>query len=87
MFEAILKATNSSFQKGITFCRSIYVKKVMKLLAFIFEQPSYYPSDTILIVYIFCNIRIGLYGTGTYITFYGCNVINGKSNSIVHVDI
>ena len=41
MFDAILKATNSSFQKGITFCRSIYVKKVMKLLAFIFEQPSY----------------------------------------------
>ena len=29
------------FQKGMTFCRSIYVKKVMKLLAFIFEQPSY----------------------------------------------
>ena len=25
----------------MTFCRSIYVKKVMKLLAFIFEQPSY----------------------------------------------
>ena len=23
------------------FCHSIYVKKVMKLLAFIFEQPSY----------------------------------------------
>ena len=41
MFGAILKATNSSFQKGITFCRSIYMKKVMKLLAFIFEQPSY----------------------------------------------
>ena len=41
MFGAILKATNSSFQKGMTFCRSIYVKKVMKLLAFIFEQPSY----------------------------------------------
>ena len=41
MFGAFLKATNSSFQKGITFCRSIYVKKVMKLLAFIFEQPSY----------------------------------------------
>ena len=41
MLGAILKATNSSFQKGITFCRSIYVKKVMKLLAFIFEQPSY----------------------------------------------
>ena len=41
MFGAILKATNSSFQKGLTFCRSIYVKKVMKLLAFILEQPSY----------------------------------------------
>ena len=32
--------TNSSFQKGMTFCRSIYVKKFMKLLAFIFEEPS-----------------------------------------------
>ena len=42
MFGAILKATNSSFQKGMAFCRSIYVKKVMKLLAFIFEQPSYH---------------------------------------------
>ena len=41
MFGASLKATNSSFQKGMTICRSIYVKKVMKLLAFIFEQPSY----------------------------------------------
>ena len=41
MFGAILKATNSSFQKRMTFCRSIYVKKLMKLLAFIFEQPSY----------------------------------------------
>ena len=41
MFGAILKATNSSFQKCMTFCRSIYAKKVMKLLAFIFEQPSY----------------------------------------------
>ena len=40
MFGAILKATNSSFQKGITFCRNIYVKKVMMLLAFIFEEPS-----------------------------------------------
>ena len=28
----------------MTFCRSIYVKKVMKLLAFIFEQPSYHQS-------------------------------------------
>ena len=41
MFGAILMATKSSFQKGMIFCRSIYVKKVMKLLAFIFEQPSY----------------------------------------------
>ena len=41
MFGAILKATNNSFQKGMIFCRSIYVKEVMKLLAFIFEQPSY----------------------------------------------
>ena len=42
MLGAILKATNSSFQKDMIFGRSIYVKKVMKLLAFIFEQPSYY---------------------------------------------
>ena len=41
MFDAILKTTNSSFQKGMICFRSIYVKKVMKLLAFIFEQPSY----------------------------------------------
>ena len=41
MFGAILKATNCSFQKGITFYLSIYVTKVMNLLAFIFEQPSY----------------------------------------------
>ena len=41
MFGAILKVIKSSFLKGITFCRSIYVKKVIKLLAFIFEQPSY----------------------------------------------
>ena len=32
MFGAILKATNSYFEKGITFCRSIYVKKVVKLV-------------------------------------------------------
>ena len=40
MFGAILKATNSYFQKGMTFYRSIYVMKGMYLLAFIFEQPS-----------------------------------------------
>ena len=28
MFGAILKGTNSSFQKGMTLCRSIYVKKI-----------------------------------------------------------
>ena len=39
MFGAILKATNSSFQEGMTFCRSIYVKKVMKLLAYL-NSPS-----------------------------------------------
>ena len=39
MFGAILMATNSSFQKGMTFCHK-YVKKVIKLLEFIFEQPS-----------------------------------------------
>ena len=47
MFGTILKATNSSFQKGITFYRGIYVKKVMELLAFIFEQPSYLFSPTL----------------------------------------
>ena len=41
MLGAILKATNSSFQKVMIFCHSIYVKKIMKLLAFIFEQHSY----------------------------------------------
>ena len=41
----------------MTFCHSIYVKKVMKLLAFIFEQPSYRyihvcasASDPVLVV-------------------------------------
>ena len=48
MFGAILKAKNSSFQKGMTFCRSIYVKKVMKLLAFIFEQPSYIACNSFI---------------------------------------
>ena len=43
-FGAILKATKISFQQGMTFSRSIYVKKVMKLLEFIFEQPSYHFS-------------------------------------------
>ena len=39
MFGAILKATNSYSEGIMTFYRSIYVKKVIELLAFIFEQP------------------------------------------------
>ena len=39
-----LKVTYSPLKKRLPFCRSIYVKKVMKLLAFIFEQPSYNPE-------------------------------------------
>ena len=40
MVGAILKATHSSIQKSVTSCRSINVKRVIKLLAFIFGQPS-----------------------------------------------
>ena len=60
MFCAILKATNRAFQKGITFCRSIYVKKVMKLLAFIFEQPSYIgPYDILnMVIYMYVAFTI-----------------------------
>ena len=39
MFGAILKEKNMSFQKGMLFCLTIYMKKDMKLLALIFEQP------------------------------------------------
>ena len=46
MFGAILKSTDSYFQKGMTFYRSIYVKKVMKLLAFKFEQISHKQFST-----------------------------------------
>ena len=53
MFGASLKATNSSFQEGMTFCRSIYVEKAMKLLAFIFEQPSYNKNDHLVTWSIF----------------------------------
>ena len=54
MFGAILKATNSSFQKGMAFCRSIYVQKVMKLLAYIFEQPSYVH----LSLFLLCSLYV-----------------------------
>ena len=40
MFGAILQVTNISFQNGITFCRSIYVKNSAKLVAFKFDHPS-----------------------------------------------
>ena len=56
MFGAILKATNSSFQKGMIFGRSIYVKKVMKLLAFIFEQPSYATIVTLAALPFECKV-------------------------------
>ena len=39
------QATKSSFQKRITFCRSIYLKKVTKLVAFIFEHPRNNGAD------------------------------------------
>ena len=52
MFGAILKATNSAFQKDMSFCHSISVKKVMKLLAFIFEQPSYIQLRAIMSIEI-----------------------------------
>ena len=50
MFGAIVKATNSSFQKGKLFCLSTYMKKVMELLTFIFERPLYCEALT--------NIRV-----------------------------
>ena len=49
MFGAILKVIKSSYLKGMTFCRSIYVKKGMKLLAFIFEQPSYAVIELVIV--------------------------------------
>ena len=50
------------------------------------------PNDQVIRIvfatsaYFFCNINIGLYGEETKITFYSCNVINGKSKSIEHVE-
>ena len=61
MFGAILKATNSSFYKGMICGRSIYVKKVMKLLAFIFEQPSYTLVSRLSTIQIDNHVRIVLY--------------------------
>ena len=57
MFGTILKATNSSFKKGMTYCSSIYVTKVMKLLAFIFEQPSYEANTKMLgAIFLECSM-------------------------------
>ena len=61
LFGAILKATNSSFKKGMTFCRSIYVTKAVKLLAFIFEQPLYMsrvPLKFVIFVLFILNMSI-----------------------------
>ena len=71
MFGAILKATNSSFQKGMTFCRCIYVKKVMVLLAFIFEQPSY-----VLVAQKNCLIETVL--LSTHNICFGCRERSGS---------
>ena len=69
MFGAILKATNISFQKGMTFCRSIYVKKVKKLLAFMFEQPSYCAPLVILNMTILLTI-VYTSAVTMYLTIY-----------------
>ena len=79
MFGAILKATNSSFKKGMTFCRSIYVKKVMKLLAFIFEQPAYKRTCTKTCIAI-CFRKTSVYRNGLYISI--CNSSNIESVSL-----
>ena len=71
MFGSLLKATNSSFQKGMAFCRSIYVKKVMKLLAFIFEQPSYCPQKVGDIgMQRILEIKILIYGINNFVFGY-----------------
>ena len=36
----------------MTVGHSIYVKKVMKLLAFIFEQPSYCPENVVYFLHL-----------------------------------
>ena len=50
----------------MTFCRSVYVKKVMKLLAFIFEQPSYKDSAILNRVLEF-HLNLNWAETVTYI--------------------
>ena len=55
MSGASLNVAYSSLMKRITFCRSIYVKKVMKLFAFVFEHPSYNIGFK-----LFCNREQGI---------------------------
>ena len=55
MFGAILKATNSYFQKGMRFYHSIYVTKVMKLLVLIFEKPSH--NISLLIFELWAGVK------------------------------
>ena len=45
-------------QKRITFCRSIYVKKVMKLVVFIIEHPSYISENFIEIQYACLGLKV-----------------------------
>ena len=73
MFGAILKPTNSSFQKGMTFCRSIYVKKVMKLLAFIFEQPSYTAITPLICLVRVCTKASVFSNSTTYLFDEKCS--------------
>ena len=50
MSGAVLKVTNSPSKKRLPLSCSIYVNKVMKLLAFIFEQPSYMKFERNLVI-------------------------------------
>ena len=68
MVGAISKATKSSFQKGMTFCCSIYVKKVMELPC------SYLNSPRILIKYNCFSLLYHL--TCTKQLKRSCTVIN-----------
>ena len=61
MFNVILKTTNSSFPKKLLLCLSIYLKKVIKLLAFIFQQPSYDILFLLNIFAIYVLMKLCLY--------------------------
>ena len=50
--------TYSPLEKRLPFCRSIYVKKVMKLHAFIFEQPSYIAISVYLKTIDHLNVKL-----------------------------